>query len=118
MERVEAVVIDASVAVKWFNVEEYSHLAQKIRDRRIRGKITLVAPVLVIFDVVNALRYNPDYGARDVRDAVNDLLDLQLTLRFPEKVWLHQAVEVSSAHGVSIYDACYLALSKYLEVPI
>ena len=41
MERVEAIVIDASVAVKWFNIEEYSDLALKIRDKHIRGKVTL-----------------------------------------------------------------------------
>ena len=69
MER-EVLVIDASIAVKWFNKEEYSDIADKLKNRHVRGEVVLVAPVLLLFEVANALRYNPDFESEDVEDAI------------------------------------------------
>ena len=73
MER-EVLVIDASIAVKWFNKEEYSDVADKLKNRHVRGEVVLVAPVLLLFEVANAWRYNPDFES-DVEDAIRDLMD-------------------------------------------
>ena len=69
MER-EVLVIDASIAVKWFNKEEYSDVADKLKNMHVRGEVVLVAPVLLLFEVANALRYNPDFESEDVEDAI------------------------------------------------
>jgi predicted nucleic acid-binding protein len=50
-------VIDASVIVKWFVEEENSSKAMEIRDRYIGGELRLIAPEIIIFEVLNALYY-------------------------------------------------------------
>jgi len=117
MERDKAIVIDASIAVKWFNLEEYSDEADRLRSRHLKGEVTLNAPVLMVFEVANALRHSPDFGVQDVKDAIADLLDLQISLRFPEKEWMEDAVETAFNYAISVYDACYLSLSRFLNVP-
>ncbi|MDJ0272650.1 MAG: type II toxin-antitoxin system VapC family toxin [Candidatus Caldarchaeum sp.] len=60
MARAETIVIDASVAVKWFNKEEYSDDADRLKDAHVRGRIRLAAPELLLYEVLNALRYNAE----------------------------------------------------------
>lgn len=115
MERGKTLVIDASIAVKWFNLEEYSEVADKLKVKHINGEVTLVAPVLIVFEVTNALRYSPDFGVEDLKNAVNDLLDLQIVLCIPEKEWMEQALENAYRLGITVYDACYIALAKHLK---
>jgi len=115
VEREKAVVIDASVAVKWFNIEEYSDLADKLKEKHIKGEIILAAPVLIVFEVANALRYSPDLGMDDVKNAIDDFLDLQVVLYFPEREWMSNAIEHAYKKGITLYDACYTALAKYLK---
>ena len=117
MERGKAVVVDASIAVKWFNIEDLSDKADELKSQHLRGEVTLNAPVLMVFEVANALRHNPDFGVQDVKDAIVDLLDLQISLRFPEREWMEDAVQTAFNYAISVYDACYLSLSRFLNVP-
>ena len=117
MER-EVLVIDASIAVKWFNKEEYSDIADKLKNMHVRGEVVLVAPVLLLFEVANALRYNPDFESEDVEDAIRDLLDLQIKFFIPEEGWMNDAVKIAYTYSTTIYDASYGALSLYLGTTV
>ena len=112
MERAEKIVVDASVAVKWFNLEEYSDIADSMKEAHIRGNIRLVAPSLIVFEVANALRYNPDLGLSDVKNAVEDMLDLQISLVNPYPTLMERAVELAYKYGVTVYDSCCVSLAK------
>jgi predicted nucleic acid-binding protein len=53
----QSLVVDASVVVKWFVDEENSDKAIRIRDKYIDGEISVMAPDIIIFEVLNALYY-------------------------------------------------------------
>lgn len=111
MERPEKVVIDASVAVKWFNDEDYSAHAIRLRDDYINGKLDFVAPYLLLYEVGNSLRYNPDFGAEDVKQVFSDLLKMQIDLIPMNQSRCEATVEFAFKYGVTIYDAAYLGLA-------
>ncbi len=113
-EALALVVVDASVVVKWFNMEEHSESAERLKDKHLKSEITLVSPVLLVFEVLNALRYNPELGASDVKEAFNDLLGIQVKL-YPAEEWLSHAVLMAYDHGLTIYDASYIALANHLN---
>jgi predicted nucleic acid-binding protein len=115
MARPPPVVIDASVAVKWFNPEESSGEALALRDDHLKARLMLAAPSLIVFEVVNALRYNEEVGSDDVRQAVGDFIDLQVALVAPDRPWLDRAVQIAFQSGVTIYDASYIALAEHLR---
>jgi len=50
------VVADASVMVKWFVDEIYSENARKLRDEYINGTLEIIAPELMPYEVLNALK--------------------------------------------------------------
>ncbi|MEM2910136.1 MAG: type II toxin-antitoxin system VapC family toxin [Nitrososphaerota archaeon] len=115
MAQVEKIVLDASVVVKWFSKEEYSNQARAIKSRYEAGEVDIVAPHLLIYEVVNALRYNPAFGSNELRRAVRDLEDMQLTLYPLEADLAELTVEQAYRFGLSIYDSAYVALALRLN---
>ena len=111
-------VIDASVVVKWFTTfEEDSERAIKLLNEHIEGKSRLVSSTLVLYEVCNALRYNPNFGKEDVSSAAINLLKLELELvGFSEA--FESAVELAFSHGITIYDAVYIAISQTRHTPV
>ncbi|MEM4186383.1 MAG: type II toxin-antitoxin system VapC family toxin [Candidatus Caldarchaeum sp.] len=73
MAQAEKIVLDASVVVKWFTKEKYSMQALAVKTKYEAGEVDIVAPQLLIYEVVNALRYNPAFGSDELRRAVHDL---------------------------------------------
>jgi len=107
----ETVVVDASVAVKWFTHEEFSDSAAKLLKMHEEGKVNLASPYLFIYEVANALRYNPGYGIQDVKRSVRAIDKLQISL-FPPLAELRDlSTEVAFTHGLSFYDSAYIALA-------
>jgi predicted nucleic acid-binding protein len=114
MERAKEIVLDASVAVKWFSEEEWTDLAVGLRNEHLAGRLVLVAPDLLIYEVSNALRHNPGFAAADVQSAVRDLFDLGLDLVPPSEEIFERAAALAFKHKITIYDACYLALAELM----
>ncbi|MEM1949829.1 MAG: type II toxin-antitoxin system VapC family toxin [Candidatus Caldarchaeum sp.] len=85
MEEEKVLVLDASVAVKWFNVEPLREKALTIRNRYASGEIELIAPDLLHHEVASALKYNPRFGIEDV-DA------LRRSLCFPSRATERHAI--------------------------
>lgn len=112
----QAVVVDASVAVKWFNAEEFSEQAILMRDDHVSGGLVLAAPSLLIWEVCNALRNSPEAGSGGVRKALRDLWDLQMVLFEPDPEWMGEAIGEAFDNGITVYDSSYLALALHLRV--
>ncbi|MEM4766042.1 MAG: type II toxin-antitoxin system VapC family toxin, partial [Nitrososphaerota archaeon] len=95
MEEEKILVLDASVAVKWFNVEPLREKALIIRDRYVNGEIELIAPDLLYYEVANALRYNPRFGIEEVKSALKALEDLSIITYDFEGELREKAVELA-----------------------
>jgi len=118
MEGAKEVVVDASVVVKWFSREKDSDLAVRIRDQHIAGRLVIVSPDLLMYEVSNALRYNPSFSADDIRGAIEDILDLDFDLIAPNEEVLGKAIEHALKRGLTVYDACYIALAESMGLEL
>ena len=104
-----AVVVDASVAVKWFLPEPHAHAARRI----LTGRRTLLAPDLIWVEVGNVL-WKRMQRAELARDAAERILrDFR---RFPlktstAKALLEPAWVFAAQRRISVYDGLYLALA-------
>ena len=113
MERTsKGIVIDASVAAKWFIPEENSDKASKILRKYTEGKIELYAPDLLIYEVANVLRYRPDMT--EEAHAMNSLFKLQLNLIPPSSNVISEATKKAKVLNLSTYDACYVVIAETL----
>ncbi|RLG43830.1 MAG: PIN domain nuclease [Thermoproteota archaeon] len=111
MEESKVLVLDASVIVKWFNEEDYSDLAVKIRDFYIEELLEIEVPELMFYEVGNALRYNPNFGIEDVARALRDLEDLQLITHPLRGKLAELTSECAFRYGLTLYDSAYVALA-------
>jgi predicted nucleic acid-binding protein len=112
MAQDKILVIDASVAVKWFNPEKGSDKAILIRKSYVAGDIEIEAPSLLVYEVMNALRYNPSFGIDEVKTCLDALHGIQITLYDFSGDYAEQSLELAYRIGITLYDAAYVALAR------
>ncbi|UXD21308.1 twitching motility protein PilT [Ignicoccus pacificus DSM 13166] len=110
MER--KVVVDASVVVKWFIEEEYSEQALKLLDAYKEGLLDLVAPSLLPYEVLNALKYSNVFGEDELKEVAIVLESLQITTFELRSDHARRSLEIAMRKGVTVYDASYVALAE------
>jgi hypothetical protein len=106
----EALIVDASVAVKWGVEEEGSEIAEQI----LRSAVEINAPRLIFGEVANAIWKKvrrrdllSETGAEAVRllpGCIHTVLD--------GDAFLAEAYEIAVAHDHPVYDCVYLACAK------
>lgn len=117
MERREKKVIiaDASIIVKWFVEEENTKNALKIRDDYRKGIIDIWSTELMPFEVLNALRYNPELGKDEICEVAKSLSKFKFALYPLLNEIADLCIEDALKYGLSIYDSSYLALSEIFD---
>jgi predicted nucleic acid-binding protein len=111
MARRREVVIDSSVAVKWFSEEEATAQALELRDSHVRGNLTLITTPLLACELANALRYKPDYDDNRLIEAMNYFYKLHLYEAPIDAHLLSCSSEVAYRGNVTVYDAIPVALA-------
>ena len=110
-------IIDASIVVKWFVVEENSKKALDIRNDHINGNIKIIVPDLTFIEVLNALKYKGK-TEEDLKEANKDLWDIQLQIIKTTSFTLNKAIEIALKHDITLYDALYISLSTIYGCPL
>ena len=114
-------VVDSSVAVKWLIPEEYSHLALKLLKDFAEGAIELHAPLLLKYEVCNALR---TYASRNIiaAESTYKLYDIfsQIEVSYHEPSWefLQASLKQAIEYGITVYDATYITLAQKLDAAL
>jgi predicted nucleic acid-binding protein len=106
-------VVDSSVAVKWFVVEPYTAEAQRILDDYQNGVVSFLAPDLINAEFGNIIWKKHLFQGLDAGDAQN-IIDAFRALQFtitPTATLLEEAYKIAVAHRRTVYDSLYLVLS-------
>ena len=111
-------VIDASVVVKWFIEEKDTPKSLSLKDAHIKGKTVLIAPDLLIYEVANVLTFSKIFTLNEIKKCLQDLYELEIDLISPSIDIIATATELSVNRQISIYDACYIALAKELDIKL
>ena len=113
-----AVVLDASVVVKWFRQEEsLGNLAVALRDAYTSGALRIAVPTLLANEVANVLCCQQDRTTSQVQEELESLFSMELVWRAPAPMLMCRAVELARRYGITAYDATYLAVSEVELAP-
>ena len=109
-------VIDASVAGKWFLPpigEPYSDLAIVLLNRYAKGEVRFIVPDLFWAEIGNIFWKAVVRGRWEQASAATALSAIreQSFPTFPTKMLLDDAFSISTSFGRSVYDGLYLALA-------
>ena len=118
MARQEKIVVDASVAFKWYAEETWTQEARNMIDDYQNGHIDIASVALMPFEVLNALRYAPNMGVIDLQTIAESLEKLSLDLRLLEGELSEKTVENALRYGITVYDSSYLSLGELEEIPV
>lgn len=108
-------VLDASVASKWFNFEELSERAVEFKEVFVEGELQLAAPMHILYEVGNSIWKNPQLADRDAGDAIVSLTRLGLELLEPTMKRSACAMEIARTKRTTFYDAAYLQAAEELN---
>ena len=104
-----AIVIDASVAVKWFLPEIHAEAAGRVLKSRQR----LLAPDLIWAEIGNTLwkkNLRHEITLKESHEILQDFLRFPLHI-CSSKALLNTAWSLAIQHNISVYDSLYLALA-------
>ena len=117
----EAYVVDASVGIKLFVEEELSDAAHALfallkHERPVR----LVVPDLFYIECTNILwKYHQRFGlSRADAEVAVDQLGQLLLHSTPTAALTADALSLAITHGITAYDAAYIALAQRLAIPL
>jgi predicted nucleic acid-binding protein len=111
------IVLDASVVVKWFSEEEFTEKALELRERVRTGEERLVVPDL-LYELANALKYNPHFDVHDIHNALRSIFNMGLDIVTPSPEILEAAITLAFEHQITVYDAFYVALAKEIGLTV
>ena len=95
--------------------EKGSNKALSLRKDFREGKTELILPDLALYEISNALRYNPDFGKEEIQVAIKTLVDMDMDIVTPTLPLIKASIELAIEHEITCYDATYFALARELE---
>ncbi len=110
-----SLVLDASVAAKWFNFEELSERAVEFKQAFVEGEVEFAAPMHILNEVGNSIWKNPQLTDRDACDAIVSLTRLGLELLEPTMKRSARTMEIARTKRTTFYDAAYLQAAEELK---
>lgn len=117
--KVKSYVMDTSIAIKWFSEHDEADLDKAIglRDEIVEGRCAITVPCLMLYELGNALRYNPRFKDSDVKNAVKSILDMGFDMREIDGAVMESAIETAFKFRTTVYDAYFLSLSRTESKP-
>lgn len=113
------IVIDASVALKWYLKEEHRDIAQRMLDRLLNGSMTILQSPLLALEVINSLRsaiLSKRLSKEEVVAATDDFFALEMQRMEPfTNDEYRRMLALSLQCIISMYDASYLVSAQRMQ---
>lgn len=104
------VVVDASVAFKWWDQKEKHSKKAQVFLKNYLDKI--IVPDLILYELANAWATKTKLTVSDAKRNLEDLKNLNILVEPPSFELMVKAVEFSKKYQVSVYDASYAVLAQ------
>ena len=107
-------VADTSVLLKWVNQIDEHHLpqARKLLDRFEAGKIQIIVPLLVKYEIGNALLKGKKLPTLEAQDALDAFSQLPLSYADIDSKGMSDTYEIANELIITFYDAAFLYLAQ------
>jgi len=113
-------VLDSSVIIKWLNRidEENLTYSDRLLDHLEKRKITVVTPVLVKFEIGNALLKGKKLLIPEAIDVLDAFYKLPLQFIDLESATAKNIYEIAYSYNITFYDAAFIQLAQQLDCPL
>lgn len=109
-------ILDANVIAKWFIEEENTERALEIRDKFVGGKLTIIEPTLLLYELGNVFWKHPAKSSEDVELDFKALFNLGIEFFDVLKPAVLGTIHKTARNfDITFYDATYVALATELD---
>lgn len=114
------IVIDTSVAVKWFFPENGQDKALELKEKHVAGEVVLSTRDLFLYELTSAFKnYTPvKIYEKDFSVATLAVQSLNLSFYHLEFAEMKELFLLSQKLVLSIYDCSFVLLAKKLSAPL
>mgnify|MGYP001611479702 CR=1 FL=1 len=114
----EKVVLDTSVAVKWFVEELDSQKARGYLEEYKNGTLQIYAPEIISLELANALFFGIGYKGETLGAALDSFYSLGFSLIQLDRLILKGSAKLMEKFGIAIYDASFIYLAEKQKIPL
>jgi len=68
-----------------------------------------------LYELSNALRYNPNFDEKDVIDALGSIINMDMEIVNLSSEVINLSITLAFERDITIYDSSYVALSQKLD---
>lgn len=110
----EHIVLDASVAVKWFKKknEQHTQQAEVLLQNLLDGTVRASIPTLLFTELVSVAAIDRSISEEHWQEALVFLFSLSWHVYPPDRFFTKDTYQLAKGLGLSAYDATYLAVAK------
>jgi predicted nucleic acid-binding protein len=112
------VVIDSSVALAIILKEPEAELAVAAMRDWVRTRRERVVPDLFWYEVANVLMRKHGFSSMQAVEAIHQIEQIGLRTVHPERSTLWLAIDRTERHGLTAYDALFLATTETLKADL
>lgn len=113
------IIIDASIIIKWLLPDEEDVQALRIKQDFNKNRLTITIPHLTYYEIGNVLKtaVKRERIKEDIATKLySSFIDLEFVAYAMSDLFT-LALYKSIDFNISYYDASYIALSEYLQIP-
>jgi len=109
-------VLDASIVLGWLLREPLPDALERMLDDHVAGRVPAVAPELLRYEVGNVLVRGAGLDEAAARSGHERFLALEIQTFALGDDEYRDALNLALRHGITVYDASYVALARALGV--
>lgn len=108
------VVIDTSVAYKWFSKEneEYLSSAMKLLESQLKRKELLIAPDIILYELANAWATKTNLTLDQAKTFMKDFTLTEVKIEPITIELVNDSMIFAKKYHISVYDASYAILAQ------
>lgn len=112
------VVIDTSVAFKWFDTTESgADIAARLLDAHGRDEVALIAPAHLPLEILNIPTSRREPISR-MEEIIDSLAEADLLIAPVDDTLLIAAIRIAEAEHLALYDSIFIALAAALDAEL
>ncbi|MBI2086207.1 type II toxin-antitoxin system VapC family toxin [Candidatus Daviesbacteria bacterium] len=104
-------ILDASVVIKWFFLEEGSNRADLYLEKLRKREVVIIVPELLFYEVGNTLR-SKKVQENDSDKIAKQLLGLPFEKKQMDTVYFKKIMHNVGTFDLTFYDAAYITLMQ------
>ena len=110
-------IVDTSVALKWLNQDNELNIdiADKILKDARDGKVDILAPELLKYEIGNALLYGKKIASEDIDELLSIFYTLPISFIAENGELGNSTYVLAKNLGVTYYDASFMSLAKQYD---